>query len=195
MSVISGYLKEGENILAFSRRSKAAIAVTWLSIPSVFLFYYLVTLPAMIKRLVSSAFRKEVADSLGITEIELGFSELLSAARIDITVFIPDFVITLIKFSAILLVIAWLLWAAFTTFQQMRNALIRTENRILAYSKKQVLVAPISEIKNISVEQSLWGKLFCYGNISILCQKGAITVKNISDPQGWKHTLMLLVNE
>ncbi len=177
------YIRDGENILCRSERSKAAVVITWLSVPSIFLVYYLFTLPARIQKWLTDKVSDAVVDAMGdpLGDVpDLGF----------FTFEIPTFVKVLIAIPIVLLVLAWLGWALVSTRKMMGNEILHTDARIIARSAHAVFECPIDDIYNVILEQSIGGRLFGYGNLNISAKRGSVTVRCIKDPVMWRDRLL-----
>ncbi len=183
-SRLEKHLAADEVVTNRSRHSKAAIFVTWLAIPLILSIVFFSALPFLIQRVLSFLIRDTVSnliESGGNTDSLFAFPGL------------PVGVTILIQIVVCISLTVWFLWALISTVIQLRNNLLLTETRLLAYSQGKTLIARVDEIQNAMSEQSLWGRLFSYGHITILTKQGAITVKNICDPEGWKRRLLLLI--
>ncbi len=183
--MFTGYLRGNESIVKKASVCKAAIAVNWLSVPSIFIIYYLITLPARFKSMIISSVTDAVQDQIGVEKVSFS---------LDLIPFeIPAAVKVLIAIPIVLLVLAWLIYQCVITAKLLNNHLWLTDQRILGKSDDQTLISDIGEIKNITVEASIWGRFFDYGNLNIVTKSGAITIKSVNEPHEWKRDLMDLV--
>lgn len=65
-----------------------------------------------------------------------------------------------------------------------------TNYRVVGESRQGEIEEEIYDIKNVHVEQSLFGKIFNYGAVVINGRKKSLTVKNIDNPQKVRQILM-----
>ena len=68
------------------------------------------------------------------------------------------------------------------TFRHFDNKLTVVNSDVYCYSRGQHLSTTLAEIDNVFIEQSIWGKLFDYGNVTVAAKNGSLTVKNIANP-------------
>ena len=68
------------------------------------------------------------------------------------------------------------------TFRHFDNKLTVVNGDVYCYSRGQHLSTTLAEIDNVFIEQSIWGKLFDYGNITVATKNGSLTVRNIANP-------------
>ena len=185
-------LRSDENIEHKARISKAAIIVIWAAIPALLLIIFLTAyLPVIIKVSVQSELRELLLSQLGLEEFGFGdirnamYMLLFSALPVGVVKFVSGLVATIIT----LLVLAWLGWACVYTYMNTRYALIITDTRVFAKAKNKVFQTEFDGIINVAVAQSLFGKIFGYGEIHIQTQKDAITVCNIANAQSLANVL------
>ena len=161
--------------------SKTAIVVEWLLIPTVILFFFLTTcLPVIIKNLASSAVKSLIAESLGVER--LSFFDIVRNIWRVVLPSVPSWVITLIKVPLWILFIMWLGFTGVRTYLHFGYEIVIAENRILASAKGETLNCEWQNVKNVFIEQSVWGKLFCYGSVTIQGDRQTITVKHVAKP-------------
>ena len=98
--------------------------------------------------------------------------------------------IVLISIPFILLILAWLVFCLYQTAKYSQYSLALTESRILGRSGEDLLDSPLDEIVNVYIEQSLIGKIFNYGNLTISTKRKSITVKHIQSPSRMYKIIM-----
>ena len=182
-------LNEGENIKEKIELSKKGLIIKWISIPSVLLIWFCFTfIPYFFKMLFSSAFRAMLTNEYGVNS----FSDLnpFKVAAELIFENIPTVLIVLISIPFILLILAWLVFCLYQTAKYSQYSLALTENRILGRSGEDLLDSPLDEIVNVYIEQSLIGKIFNYGNLTISTKRKSITVKHIQSPSRMYKIIM-----
>ncbi len=180
--MFSGYIKADESIVKKAVPSKASIIVSWLSVPSFFLIYYIMTLPARIKTVIVSTINDSIQEQLGIEKLDFSF-ELIPFEM-------PMLPKLLISIPIVMLVLAWLGFQAVMTCRLLSNHLWLTNERIFGRSNGMTLIANTNEIKNVMIESSIWGRLFGYGDLNIVTKSGSITVRSVAEPNEWKRILM-----
>lgn len=178
-------LKKGEIIEKEAKTTITGLIMTWISIPGGMLLYWLVVyFPVWLKSTVSSAFKQDIMSALGVESPE----------SINITDYIfrdvPDFVISLISIPFILLVIVWLCWCLVMTGRHFKYSLAVTNFRVIGKAGSEILDSPLNEIKNVFIEQSIWGKLLKYGSVVVSTKSKSVTFKNIHDPYELYRMLM-----
>ncbi len=147
----------------------------------------MITLPARIHKWVASKATDVLLDTMGNPV------EDISAPKLDLFLFeIPTVLKILIFIPIVLLVLAWLGWAVYTTQRLLRNEILHTTERILAYSDGIFFESPLNEIQNAIIERSIWGRLLGYGNIHITAKNGSVTVRSIVNPDQWQASLWKL---
>lgn len=171
-------LTKNETIETEAKPSFKGLIFAWVSIPAGALLMWLVVyLPVLIRLAVSSAFKKAVMSALGVSDL----------ADVSVTDYIfrniPDFVYGFFRFIAFVVVSAWLIWCLVMTWRCMRNSLAITNFRVIGRAGSEFLDSPLNEIKNVFIEQSLWGKIFNFGSIVLSTKKKSLTFRNISDPK------------
>lgn len=172
-------LNDSEAIVAETKISKASIILDWLSIPSVLLIFFLSVCLPILLNIYSSVQKLEVIGKvLGVEEVK--FSDLVK--NIGIAFQLPNFLIVFIDIMLGLLVISWFVWACVKTKLHFGYELIATDSRLLLWAKGQFLESKWNDVKNIFIGQSLWGKIFNYGTVTVHCKCGTLTVKNITNP-------------
>jgi len=183
--VICGYqnfegipLKKDEVIEAKAKASYKGLLFAWASIPAGALLIWLVFyLPTLIRLAASSAFKAAVISALGIEK----------PSEISVTDYIfrniPDFVRGFLGFVIFVLVSAWLVWCLVMTAHCTRNSLAITNFRVIGKAGAETLDSPLDEVKNVFIEQSLWGKLFNFGSVVVSTKRKSVTFRNISEPR------------
>lgn len=178
-------LKKGEIIEKEAKTTITGLIMTWISIPGGILLYWLVVyFPVWLKSTVSSTFKHEIMSALGVESPE----------SINITDYIfrdvPDIVTFLISIPFILLVIVWLCWCLVMTSRHFKYSLAVTNFRVIGKAGSEILDSPLTEIKNVFIEQSIWGKLLKYGAIVVSTKSRSITFKNIHAPYELYRVIM-----
>lgn len=159
-------LKEGEHLLGSAKISRAAIAALWLSVPCFLVVGLWGFVPATVSILRLAAF------------IDENLFSVLEKAIAGIV---------------IALSLVWAAVAAVLTKKNVCYSLVYTDFRVVATFRNTLFEANISEIKNVFAEQSLWGKIFRYGALTVQAEKGSITVKNVCDPMTIQKQLFRLM--
>ena len=177
-------LEQGENIVAEAKISKAAIVIDWLVLPAVLLLLFLSVCLPILGSVYSSVQKMElIAKALGIEEIN--FADLV--AHMGVAFQLPKFLIIFIDVILGLLIVSWFGWACVKTYLHFGYELIVTDCRILLYAKGEYLESKWEDVKNVFIGQSIWGKLFRYGNVTVHAPRGAVTVKNVTDPYRYRQ--------
>lgn len=171
-------LKKDEVIETTAALSTRCLIFTWASIPcGLLLFWIVVYLPNIIRMALSSAFKSAVMHALGAD----------NSASIDIGDYIfrnvPDFLMGVFGFTLFLLIAAWLIWCLVMTWHHTRNSLTITNFRVIGKAGDEEMDSPLNEIKNVFIEQSLWGKLLNFGSIVVSTKRRSLTFRNIDDPE------------
>ena len=190
--MISGYgnfkgitLKKDEVIETEASPSLKGLLFSWLTIPcGILIIWLLVYLPVLIRLAISSAFKSAVMSALGVGD----FSEVSISDYIFRN--IPDFIYGFLKFILFVLISAWLIWCLVMTWRCMRNSLAITNFRVIGKAGAETLDSPLDEVKNVFIEQSLWGRLFNFGSIVVSTKRNSVTFRNISDPESVYNLLM-----
>ena len=169
-------LKSGEVIEYSAEISKGALLVTWLAIPTfIFVPSAIAYIPKFFKSLLTN----------GIKNLVFGDAQLPSFPTI--WNILPDgvgtFLKVLITIPVILAILVWLGVCLVLTQRHFQNSLFVTNYRVIGESVDGDIYEDLSNIKNVYVEQPLFGKIFNYGAIVISGKKQSLTIKNIHDPQ------------
>ncbi len=186
------YLRAEENVIKEAEISISGLVVAWASIPGVFLisliFYIIARLPRYIRMVFSRTVKKAILNTFDVSTIK----EDDIAGNMSEQIFgsIPDAVLLLLKISVILLVVAWLGCCLVMTYRHFRYCLAITDFRVIGKANGKELSSPHNEVVNVFFEQSLWGKLFNYGNITVHTKKCSLTFRNIKDPKDIHYMLM-----
>jgi hypothetical protein len=184
-------LKDGEKIVNEARLSKWSLLVSWLSIPMVFLVYFLFfRLPVLIKNAIKNAIVDGIEDGLGLDGASDAISDASSGFFSEILENIPGFVYVLIAIPIVLLVLAWLGWCLYMTHRHFQCSLAVTDFRVIGKVKDDELNAPLSDVKNVYIEKSIWGRLFNYGALVIQTRTKTLTFKDIDNPIEIRNILM-----
>lgn len=170
--------------------SKKALIPLYLAIPA---FYFLpIGIPTIIAN-VKYRIKKAAADAIknatglpsadsikgSITDevtnaIDEGTGGCLSS--------LGNFFRSLMLVVTILMAVIWVIWCIVMTFRHFDNKLTVVNGDVYCYSRGQHLSTTLAEIDNVFIEQSIWGKLFDYGNITVAAKNGSLTVRNIANP-------------
>ncbi len=157
--------------------SVKSLIVAWLSIPALYLIpFLLIYLPNYIKMKVSgeieSAFREAANLGQKIDVADIVKQEIYGG--------IPPIIISTVETLIGLLFFAWLIWAIGYTILHFKYKLQYDGSELYGRTWKKEIRIPLDKINNVFVEDSLWGKLFDYGTITIASSIGAISIKNVS---------------
>lgn len=157
-------LKDGESVVCSVGVSKSAISVSWLSVPSYVLAAYLPLVQWGLIRLVW----------LLIPDL----AKLLSAV-----------------FGGILfvLMIIWICICLVRT-SRMDGKLTLTDQRILGRQNGRTLAESISDIVDVRLERSFWGKLFDYGTLTITTNGWNLTVKDLHRAERLRQQILQSAN-
>ncbi len=175
-------LKDGESVTLESKPSKTGLIITWVSIPGLFfIIFLLVYLPQLIRVMFSQAVKEAVMSSLGVESMqEVNVMKYVSD---QIWGHIPKLLIVLGMIPFILLILAWLGWCIVMTFRYFRYSVAVTDSRVIGNAAGEILDAKLTDIINVFIEQSLFGKIFNYGNITISSKGKSLTFQNIHNPK------------
>ncbi len=175
MKIDEVVLKSGETIEYSTKISKKALLVTWLAIPA---FIFVPSAVAYIPQLIKSLVQNGIRDAL--------FGDALPSFP-TIWSILPDsvgtFLRVLITIPIVLLILVWLGICLVQTQRHFKNSLFVTNYRVIGESIEGDIYEELSNIKNVHVEQSLFGKIFNYGAIVISSKSKSLTIKNIDDPK------------
>lgn len=178
---LRGGLDPKETVVAEMGVSKRAILVEWLAIPTVFLVFFLtVFLPVIIKTLAVDTAKAAFAAAIGVEEVT--FSDVTANFLQALIPAVPHGVAVLLQVMLWLLLISWLGFTVVRTYLHFGYEILLTDTRVRAKARDEIFDCKWSEIKNVFVEQSLWGKLLHYGNVTLQGPRGAVTVKHVADP-------------
>lgn len=179
-------LNESETIVAEAHISKAAIVIDWLAIPCALLLLFLSVCLPILTSIYSSVQKVEmIAQALGVDVEEVTFFDLV--AHMGIAFRLPKFLIVFLTILLTILLSSWLCWACVKTSLHFGYELIATDRRILLRAKGEEMECDWENVKNVFIGQSVWGKLFRYGNVTVHGSRGAITVKSVTDPYRYRQ--------
>lgn len=174
-------LMENESIEMQSTPSKLSLWVAWLSVPSIGLVLFLtVYLPNLLRLWFSKAVREAVLSEVGVDK--LGEMDVSSYIMGEITGSLPKVVVVLVSIPIVLLCLAWLVVCLWMTKRHFGYELAITNLRVIGKARNETFASPTAEIKNVFIEQSLWGKIFNYATITVQSRKGTKSFYNISSP-------------
>lgn len=154
-------LMPGEKIIKKAGRSFAAKMVFWLAIPFYTLVVYVPTIHLGVVRLIL----------LVMPELKTAFNVIFA---IMMTV----------------LVITWVGFCFVATRKSLDGYLILTDSRVLGKQGDHELNEKISDIVDVHIERSLYGKLFNYATVTVVTEGYNITVKNLADGVGFRKALL-----
>lgn len=183
------YLNRGERLVRRAKISKMVVLMIWGSVPAVALVWFLsIYLPQLIRYTVNAQLRAALLQSLG--EEDVSFFQLFSAVRgmgySSALAFLPDGLVSFLKgfmvFAALLIVLVWFIWACAVTSRTVQYSLVYTNLRVVARTRTMRLEAEPGEITDVRVEQSFWGKIFHYGDVTVRTERQSITVCNVCLP-------------
>lgn len=173
-----------ERIVTKAQISKAAIILDWLLLPTFLLVMFLSVCLPILGSIYSSVQRVElIANALGVEEVK--FFDLV--ANMGIAFSFPKPLIVLCKVVLGLLIASWFLLACVKTYRHFGYELIATDRRILIKARDKELESNWEDVKNVFVAQSLGGKIFGYGNVTVHCASGAVTVRDVTSPLRYKQ--------
>ena len=168
-------LKDGEKIEYTATISKKALIPMWLSAPTFVILPYIITyVPQLIKSLIDN----------GIKKLILGEASLPSAP--SVWDFLPEEVglilAILILIPVVFALLVWVVICLFLTRRHYKNSLVVTDSRVIGKSVDGQIDEELTNIKNVCLEQPLFGKVFNYGAIVITGKRQSLTIRNIDDP-------------
>ncbi len=172
-------VKIDEHIIIEAKISKAAIIMDWLLFPFILLLFFVTVCIPVLYGIYSDVQKlQDVAEMLGVEDIN--FTDLV--ANMTAVFGLPKFVKIILGCMVGLLFLCWFIWACVKTRLHFGYGLIATDERILLSSKGEYLESEWEGVKNVFAEQSLWGKIFGYGNITVHTGRGVLTVKSVTSP-------------
>ena len=167
-------LKEDEEVVLRSSSSIKGLIASYLMLPAFLLIYFIVfKLPQILRNAVVDAIKDEItggsADGGGI------FSGVVDAiSNIYITACI----------------IVWIAVCVVTTVRYFGYRLVITNFRVIGKARSKSMDVELKEVMNVHIEESIWGKIFGYGHITVRTKKQSLTFKNISNPRDVYKKLM-----
>ncbi len=171
-----------ETVVAEIGVSKRAILVEWLAIPTVFLVFFLtVCLPVIMKTLAVDTAKAAFAQAIGVEEVT--FSDVTANFWQALIPAVPHGVAVLLQVMLWLVFFSWLGFTLVRTYLHFGYEILLTDTRVRAKARGENFDREWSEMKNVFVEQSLWGKLLHYGNVTLQGARGSVTVKHIVEPE------------
>ena len=176
MKIKDTVFKNGEQVEYEAKVSKKALLVTWLAIPAfIYVPATIAYIPTFIKSLVTNKIKDVVFGNVDIPSFPSVWSLLPDE--------IGNFVRVLVTIPLVLLFLVWLGFCLVQTKRHFQNSLFVTNYRVVGESRQGEIEEELSNIKNVHVEQSLFGKIFNYGAIVINGKKKSLTIKNIDNPK------------
>ena len=89
----------------------------------------------------------------------------------------------LFRFSFTVLVLAWLALCLILTKRYFSNSPAITNFRVIGKVGDETFESPLDEVKNVFIEQSIWGKLLNFGAIVVSTKQKSLTFKDIDGPE------------
>lgn len=179
-------VKPNETVIAEVGISKRAILVEWLAVPTVFLVLFLtVCLPIMLRTLAVDAAKAAFEAAIGIEDAGVG--DIFAHAWQAVLPTAPHWVTVLIQIPVWIAVIVWLLFSIISTIQHFGYEIVLTDKRVLARARNESFECSWAEIKNVFVEQSMWGRLLHYGSVTLQGPRGSLTVRHVTNPDTIKE--------
>lgn len=176
---------EEKNIIQ-AKISIKALLVAWLSIPALYILPYIfVYLPNYISMKIKGEIEKAMLEAANLGE-KISVSDVI---KNEIYGNLPPIIPAIIEFFAGLLFFAWLCWAIVYSIRHFKNELRYDENKLYGRTGKKEVTIPLNKINNIYIEDSLWGRLFNYGTITVVASCGSISVKNIANARSFAKQL------
>jgi hypothetical protein len=167
-----------EAVLCRAKISKAAAVAFWISVPCFLLIGFCgAYLPGILGYYRDGELMKALLEGIG-TETAT-FSDVFSAVKDHLVEKIPPFLSGFLIFLAVLLVTAWFGWSCVYTRIHFNDSLLVTDFRVVGRTGRQSFEAPLREIKNVFVGQSVAGRIFGYGYLTVQAEKGSFTAKNV----------------
>lgn len=142
---------DDESIVAESKVSKAAIAVFCLSVPVYIIFLYYPIIHNGLLRFIWT--------------------------------FIPEIKTPQVLLSTCIAVLLLVIWSGIclVKISKMNGRLILTDQRILGQQGNHTLSEPIDKVIDVRLQQSLWGKVFHYGTLSVVTDGRNLTIESLHD--------------
>lgn len=158
-------LPAGESEIAGVRTSTASKVVAWLTVPAFVLIFYV---PCI---------------HLGLVGLLV---KLIPELETPLTVV---FVVVLLMLSC-----GWIVSVRITLSSTGSGVLILTEQYIVGRQKDQYLQERVEDVQDVRLDQSLAGKLFGYGSLTIVTRGRNLTVKNVGKPEPFRKQLLNAAN-
>lgn len=157
-------LKHDEQVLRETTVSRSALLVSWLSVPC---YVFAVYFPL----------------------IKWGFLKLLWKLC-------PELTMILSTLFGLIIIILSLIWIGVCISQKKNKngKLILTDQRILGKQDNHILAENLSDIVDVRLEQSLWGKLFNFGSITILTNGQNLTIKDLHQAAPIRQQILNVTN-
>ena len=176
-----GYIKTDENVVNRLKTSKAAILVDWLSLPTLFMLFFLtVIVPVAVKTYASNELKTLIMENAGLEELGLG--DLLSDPFRTLFPEISGIVRGLLIAVVIILYVIWFAFCCIRTKLNTGYELVITDKRILASVKGEISTESWKDIKNVYIERSIWGRMLKFGTVTINAVSRTVTVRHIVEP-------------
>lgn len=171
-------LKEDEEIVLKSKPSLKGLIAAYLTLPAFLLIYFIVfMLPQIIRKAVMNVIMDEITGGSSGDGILNKVLEVISGAVI------------------VACIILWIVICAVVTIRYFGYRLVITNIRVIGKARENRMDVKLTDIMNVYIEQSIWGKLLGYGHITIRTKRQALTFKNISDPENFHRKLMDYASE
>ena len=187
MANIEDILNYKDRVIKKATISKKALIITWLSIPGVFVLFFLFTyLPQLIVFLIKGGVKKLITDQIYVdgkrpSAMEFVWDKMFS--------FIPPVLLGIACFFLGLLLFVWFCWALYMTHRHFQYGLVFTETEVIGMARKQTLRVSLKNVNNIYLERSLWGRLLGYATITVASSRGSISVKNVANAETFAKEL------
>lgn len=180
----------GENKQIKAKISAKALIPLYLAVP---MFYFLPvgvpTIVSTVKHRVKNAAIDAVKNAAGLSSADFDVPDITGQATSAIDEIsggclssVGNFIRSFLLVMTVLIAAIWVIWCIVMTIKHFQNSLSINYDDVYCSSGGNNLSTTLYEIDNVFTEQSIWGKLFDYGNITIAASNGSITVRNIAHP-------------
>ena len=182
---------------AKAKISKKALIPLYCAIPA---FYFLPigvpTIVANVKYHAKKAAADAITNATGLPSTDSikgaitgGVTSVIDEGTGGCLTSVGNFFRSLLLVLTIIIAFIWVIWCIVMTIKHFDNSLTISEGNVYCSSEGQNLSTTLAEIDNVFIEQSLWGKFFDYGNITVAAKNGSLTVKNIDNPADMANIL------
>lgn len=171
-------LKEDEKIVLKSKPSIIGLIAGYLTLPAFLLIYFILfKLPQIIRKAIVNAVVDEITGGSSGDGILSRVLDTISGAVI------------------VALIILWIVICVVVTIRYFGYRLVITNIRVVGKARVNRMDVKLTDVMNVYIEQSIWGKLLGYGHITVRTKRQALTFKNISNPQDFYRKLMDYASE